>query len=233
MADAPPQSGSRQPEVRRAAAAPRPVEGAVGRLLDWFGVDSDWERVPAGRDAYRRDLLLGAGFAVLAAVSIELGRSMGIFEDVEKPLWLVFLLGVLSTVPLAWRRRYPLVSLVLVYGSFLGLGLTIPPVTVLMPMQVMYFVALFTAVAWARDRRAMLVVVGACVLVMFAWLIWMFAVQQGIETLLEEYPTPADWPGLVEPYLANTIYQLIMNIAFFGGAVLAGQMRWNAARRRE
>ncbi|PUB28956.1 signal transduction histidine kinase [Promicromonospora sp. AC04] len=236
MADAPPQSDSRQPDVpdvRRPAAAPRPVERAAGRLLDWFGVDSDWERVPAGRDAYRRDLLLGAGFAVFAAVSIELGRSMGIFEDVEEPLWLVFLLGVLSTVPLAWRRRYPLVSLVLVYGSFLGLGLTIPPVTVLVPMQVMYFVALFTAVAWARDRRAMLVVVSICVLVMFTWLIWMFAVQQGIETIIEEYPTPADWPGLVEPYLANTIYQLIMNIAFFGGAVLAGQMRWNAARRRE
>jgi signal transduction histidine kinase len=233
MADAPPQSDARQPGAQRLATGSRLGERAVGRLLDWFGVDCDWERVPAGRDAYRKDLLLGAVFAVLAAVSIELGRSMGIFEDMEEPLWLVFLLGVASTAPLAWRRRYPLVSLVLVYGSFLGIGLTIPPITVLMPMQIMYFVALFTAVAWARDRRAMLVVVSVCVLVMFTWLIWMFAVQQGIETLLEEFPTPADWPGLIDPYLANTVYQLIVNIAFFGGAVVAGQMRWNAARRRE
>lgn len=232
MTDAPSSPAARHPDAPRPDAT-RSAGGAAGRVLEWFGVDSDWERVPAGREAYRNDLLLGAVFAVFTAVSIELGRSMGFFEDVDEPLWLLYLLAVASTAPLAWRRRYPLVSLVLVYGSFLGLGLTIPPITVLMPMQIMYFVALFTAVAWARDRRAMLVVVSVCVLVMFTWLIWMFAVQQGIETLLEEFPTPADWPGLIDPYLANSIYQLIVNIAYFGGAVVAGQMRWNAARRRE
>ena len=232
MADAPPPSDARQLDEPQ-TTTPSSGEGVVARLLDWFGVDADWERVPASRDANRRDLLLGACFAVLAAVSVELGRSMGIFEDAREPLWLIVLLAVLSTVPLAWRRRYPLVSLVSVYGAWLAIGLTIPQITVLMPMQVMYFVALFTAVAWARDRRAMLIVVSACVLMMFTWLIWMFAVQQGVETLLEEYPTPADWPGLIEPYLANAVYQLVVNIAFFGGAVVAGQMQWNAARRRE
>ncbi|MFD6445949.1 sensor histidine kinase [Promicromonospora sp. NPDC060204] len=249
MAVAPPQpdsrrsdAGARRPDAdadARRAVARRPdapsgrARSAAGRLADWFGVDSDWERVPAGRDAYRRDLLLGAGFAIFAALSIELGHSMGLFEGVDVPLWLVFVLGVASTVPLAWRRRYPLVSLVLVYAAWLALGLTIPPITMLMPMQIMYFVAMFTAVAWARDRRAMLIVVSACTMVMFGWIAWMFAVQQGIETLLEEFPTPADWPGQVDPYLASAVYQVIMNIAFFGGAVLAGQMQWNAARRRE
>ncbi|MFI6425097.1 sensor histidine kinase [Promicromonospora sp. NPDC050880] len=231
MSDAPP-----QPEDGRSAAppvAPRPDDGVAARVLDWFGVDSDWERLPAGRDAYRRDLLLGAGFAVLAAVSVELGRSMGLFDEVREPLWLIFLLGVVSMVPLAWRRRYPLVSLVVVYALWLGIGLTIPQITVLMPMQIMYFVALFTALAWARDRRAMLVVVSACVLAMFTWLIWMFAVQQGVETIVQDYPTRADWPGAIEPYLANAVYQIVVNIAFFGGAVVAGQMQWNAARRRE
>ncbi|WP_454850490.1 sensor histidine kinase [Promicromonospora soli] len=236
------QPGARQPNAGQPAvrqldepqtAAPRSAEGVAGRVLNWFGVDSDWERVPAGRVAYRRDLLLGACFAAYAAISVELGRSMGIFEGVREPLWLIMLLAVVSMLPLAWRRRYPLVSLVLVYGMWLAIGLTISAITVLMPMQILYFVALFTAVAWARDRRAMLIVVSACVLMMFTWLIWMFAVQQGIETLLEEFPTPADWPGLVEPYLASLIYQLVMNIAFFGGAVVAGQMQWNAARRRE
>ena len=232
MAAAPPPLDARHPDVPR-PAAPRPAEGVAGRVLDWFGVDSDWERVPAGRDAYRKDLLLGAGFAVFAAISVELGRSMGLFEDAREPYWLIMLLGVASMLPLAWRRRYPLVSLALVYGVWLTLGLTISAITVLMPMQILYFVSLFTAVAWARDRRAMLVVVSVCVLMMFTWLIWMFAVQQGMETLLEEFPTRADWPGALEPYLANAVYQLIMNIAFFGGAVVVGQMQWNAARRRQ
>ncbi|GGM10688.1 sensor histidine kinase [Promicromonospora citrea] len=229
MPDAPAHTDAPQPD------AARPTGGALGRVREWFGVDVDWERVPAGRDAYRRDLLLGGAFMVFAAISVELGRSMGLFEETgaDEPLWLIYLLGVVSMVPLAWRRRFPLVSLVLVYALWLGIGLTVPAVTVLMPMQIMYFVALFTAVAWARDRRAMLVVVGACVVAMFTWLIWMFAVQQGAEVIIESYPTPADWPGSVEPYLANAVYQLVMNVAFFGGAVVAGQMQWHAARRRE
>lgn len=232
MSDAPPPPDVRSDDVR-SAARPRSATGVAGRLLDWFGVDSEWERVPAGRDAYRRDLWLGAGFAVFAAISVELGRSMGIFDGVSEPFWLIMVLGVASMLPLAWRRRYPLVSLVLVYGLWVALGLTITAITVLMPMQILYFVALFTAVAWARDRRAMLVVVSACVLMMFTWIIWMFAVQQGMEEILEEYPTSADWPGLVEPYLASAVYQFVMNIAFFGGAVVGGQMQWNAARRRQ
>uniref|UniRef100_UPI003F49A15C sensor histidine kinase n=1 Tax=Promicromonospora sp. CA-294714 TaxID=3240019 RepID=UPI003F49A15C len=183
--------------------------------------------------AYRNDRSLTAWLALLVVISIELGRSMGLFEELDKPLWLVFLLGVASTVPLVWRRRYPLISLTLVYVTWLGIGLTIPQLTVLLPMQLVYFVALYTAVAWARDRRAMLVVVSACVLMMLTWFVWMFAVQQGVEVILEEFPTRADWPGTVDPYLANALYQLIMNIAFFGGAVVAGQMQWNAARRRE
>ena len=214
-------------------AAPRAAVGRTARVLDWFGVDSDWERVPAGQDAYRRDLLLWAGFAVLVALSVELGRSMGLFGDADEPVWLIILVGVVSTVPLAFRRRYPLVSLVLMYGFFLGLGLTMGGLTILVPMQIMYFVALYSAVAWARDRRAMLVVVSACVLVMLTWLVWMFAVRQGIELILDEYPTPADWPGYFDPYLATATYQLIVNIAYFGGAVVAGQLQWNAARRRE
>lgn len=247
MVNAPPQPDVRQPDAEPpdggrpdvygsdvdGPAAPRSAERVTGRVRDWFGVDSDWERVPAGRDAYRRDLLLGAGFAVLVAVSVELGRSMGLFGDTDEPVWLIILLGVVSTVPLAFRRRYPLVSLVLMYGFFLGLGLTMGGLTVLVPMQIMYFVALYSAVAWARDRRAMLVVVSACVLVMLTWLVWMFAVRQGIEVILDEYPSPADWPGLFDPYLATATYQLIVNIAYFGGAVVAGQLQWNAARRRD
>ncbi|MFJ3402921.1 sensor histidine kinase [Promicromonospora sp. NPDC090134] len=230
-----PDVDARRPDVdaRRPAAPSDRARAAGSRLADWFGVDADWERVPAGQKAYRRDLLLGAGFAVFAALSIELGLSMGLFEGIDLPMWLVYLLGVASTVPLAWRRRYPLISLVLVYAAWLGLGLTIPSATMLMPMQIMYFVAMFTAVAWARDRRAMLIVVSACTMVMLGWVVWMFAVQQGIETILDEFPTPADWPGQMDPYLANAIYQVIMNVAFFGGAVLAGQMQWNAARRRD
>ena len=48
-------------------------------------------------------------------------------------------------------------------------------------MQVVYFVAFYSAVAWSRDRRAMAVVMGLIVTLMFAWLAWQFSVGNAID----------------------------------------------------
>jgi signal transduction histidine kinase len=235
---APPESDARQPGVGKPAAAPRPgrrpAEGVTGRLLDWFGVDSDWERVPAnpGR-AYRNDLWLGLAFVVLGVVAVELGRSMGQFAETDHPVWLLYVLAVVGAVPLAWRRRYPLFVLAAVYGAFLAIGLTVPMVTALAPMQVVYFVALHTALAWAVDRRSMLIVVGVALLVMFTWIVWQYTVGSGLEWLYAQSAGAERDTGYVPPLPAFFLYTLLVNIAYFGGAIASGQLMWHAARRRE
>ncbi|GAB3096525.1 histidine kinase [Isoptericola nanjingensis] len=213
---------------------PQQPAGWTARLSDWWGIDSGWERVPADpARAYRHDLWLGAVFVVVSLVGAELARSIGYFEDETAPTWLLYLLAAVGAAPLMWRRRFPLVVLSVVYLHFLVVGLTVPLVTILVPLQVVYFVALFSAVAWARDRQAMVLVVGAALLAMFGWLAWQFAVGAGIDGIIESMGLADEQPGLVDPGVAFTAYNLLINVAYFYGAVVAGQLMWHGARRRE
>ncbi|MEN5074229.1 histidine kinase [Isoptericola cucumis] len=208
--------------------------GWTARLADWWGIDADWVRVPADPPrAFRNDAWLGLAFVVVSVVGTELGRSIGYFEDEPAPPWLLYLLAAAGAAPLVWRRRYPLVVLSVVYVHFLVVGLTVPMVTILAPLQVVYFVALFSAVAWARDRQAMVLVVGAALFAMFAWLTWQFAVGAGVEGIVEQMGLADEQPGSVNPALAVTLYNLLVNFAYFYGAAVAGQLMWHAARRRE
>ena len=204
------------------------------RLLDWFGVDSDWERAPDDPPAgYRRDLVVGAAVTALAVLSVELFRSIGAFEQMDVPAWGLYLLAAAGALPLMWRRRYPLVVLAVVYTHFLAVGIAVPPVTATATMQVVYFVALATAVAWATDRRAMLLVVGAAVLAMFAWLTWGLAVGSGIDGVVEQMGLGEERLGLFGPAFAWVVQTWLINLAYFSGAVVAGQLMWRSAYRRE
>lgn len=215
----------------RPAAVRRPTPGE--RVAAWFGVDEDWERVPADpRAAARNDVLLGLALVVATVLSTELARSVGYFEGSEHPAWLLHLLAASGAVPLLWRRRYPLAVLAVCYAHFLAVGLAVPVVTTTVSLQVVYFVALCTAVAWARDRRAMLVAVSLTVLAMFLWIVWDFARGTGLQAVLERLDLEDARPGLVDPVPAMVAYTWLINMAFFFGAIAAGQLMWRAARRR-
>jgi signal transduction histidine kinase len=219
-----------RPSSRPAAVRRPPLAERVG---DWFGIDEDWERVPADpRAAARADVLIGLALVVLTALTLELARSAGAFEGVDRPAWLLHLAAASGAVPLLWRRRYPLAVLVLCYAHFLGVGLALPVVTTTVSLQVVYFVALCTAVAWARDRRAMVLTVGLTVLAMFLWIVWDIAVGTGVQGIIDQLELDEPHPGLFAPAAAMVGYTWMLNLAFFFGAIAAGQLMWRAARRR-
>jgi signal transduction histidine kinase len=207
---------------------------SLARLARWFGVDSDWEHVPDDPPrAYRNDLIVGACIVALTIAATELGRSAGMFEgsrNPESPPWLPHLLAAVTAVPLAWRRRYPIVAMLTVYALFLGTGLFNGAVTQVAALQVTYFIALYSGVAWARDRRAMLIAVGVVLVTMFGWI----AVQLSDAAVRSEFLEylGGKAPGLISPWVAITLYQLLVNIAYFGGAIILGQLSWQGARRR-
>jgi signal transduction histidine kinase len=202
-------------------------------VLEWFGVDSDFERIPGDPGmAYRNDVVLGVLLAAAALLSTELARSIGYFEDTDHAAWVLYVVAAAGAVPLTLRRRYPLAVVAVVYTHFLVVGLTIPMLTATSVLQVVYFIALFTAVAWARDRRAMLLVVSAAVLAMFGWIVWQFAVGSGIQGVIEQMGLADSRPGLFSPAVAMIAHTWLINLAFFLGAIAAGQLMWHAARRR-
>jgi signal transduction histidine kinase len=207
---------------------------AGGRLLSWFGVDSDWERVPGDRArTFRTDAIVAAVLMLSGLLGIELLRSIDQLGTSPGPGWLPHALVVAGTVPLAWRRRYPVTVMAGLSLHFLVVGLTVPAVVVSVPMQVVYFFAIFTGVAWARDRRVMVLVVGAVVVVMFAWLTWQFAVGAGLESVLTDNGKPLPRQGLFTPLTAYVVYTLLVNAFYFGGAIVWGQATWWSARQRE
>lgn len=212
---------------RRSTLATMP--GPTTRLLDWFGVDDAWERP---RPAIgRQDVVLAAGVEAVSLLALELVRSSGGFENTDVPVWTEWLAVSTGAALLLGRRRWPLsVALLAALHMFVA-GVTMPQVMGQLSLQIVYFVALLSGVAWARDRRAMALVVGSIVLFMFAWITWQFAVGSAVQEWLDEEDLTGR-TGVFPPVPAAIAITLLINAIYFGGAIVGGGVSWRAARQR-
>jgi signal transduction histidine kinase len=208
------------------------------RIADFFGVpdaaggslgDGSWER-PRPRIG-RRDVALAAAVEAFGLVTLELVRSVGGFDRTDAPVWTQWLAVSTGAVLLLGRRRWPLVVAALAAAHMFVAGVTMPQVMGQMTLQVVYFVAILSGVAWSRDRRLMLVVVGAIVLFMFAWIAWSFAVGSAAQDMLDDAGRDQR-PGLLPPVPAAVLMTLVINAVYFGGAIVGGQLAWRSARQK-
>jgi signal transduction histidine kinase len=200
------------------------------RLAGFFALDDDWAR-QGGLE--RRDLVLGAVTVLVSSVLLELMRSVGAMTSVHEPLWLQYLAVVTGGVLVALRRRWPLAVAGLAAAHMFVVGVTMPAVMGQLSMQVIYFVAIFSGVAWAASRRDMAVVVGGVVVFMFVWLAWQFAIGSGVDSIREDLgDKAAQHSGLIGPVAASVIATAVVNILYFGGAIVGGQVAWRSARQR-
>ena len=151
---------------------------ALQRVARWFGVDDEWERPRPAIGA--QDFAWAAAVEAIGLLGLELVRSVDGLDHTTSPLWAQWLAVSSGAVLLLGRRRWPLAVASLAALHMFVVGVEMPQVMGQMSLQVVYFVALLSGVAWARDRRVMLVVVGTIVLFMFAWAAWEFAVASAI-----------------------------------------------------
>ncbi len=193
---------------------------------EWFGLDDDFER-PAPPIGVR-DWVLVVGVTAFSLLYLELLRGAGALVDLTAPVWVQWLTVASGVVLLAGRRRWPLTVAALAAGHMFVMGVTLPQIMAQPSLQIVYFVALFSAVAWGRDRRLMLVVVSAIVLAMFAWVAWQLAFGAGIEETFDI----DDGAGVFGPIVSVVGVTLLVNAVYFGGAVLAGAHSWRTARQR-
>ena len=199
-------------------------------MADFFALDSRWVRVPSA-DAARRDATIALVLFAISAVGLEMLRSGGGLRN-DTPVWLEYLGIAAMAAPIAFRRRWPLAVAVASSLAFFLVGLRMPDIAMQLSVQGLYFFALFSAMAWARDRRAALMVMGGVLVLMFGWLAYQFLLGSAVAQLNEELADPDRSRGAVNPILAAITYTFIVNVAYFGGAVLGGQAAWNAARSR-
>ena len=201
----------------------------TARLLDWFGVDDEWER-PRPQIG-RQDVVLAASVEAVSLLALELVRSSGGFESHDAPVWAQWLAVSTGAALLLGRRRWPLTVALLAALHMFVAGVTMPQVMGQLSLQIVYFVALLSGVAWSRDRRAMVVVVSAIVLFMFAWITWQFALGSSLQEWLDDEDL-AGRTGFFPPVPAAIAITLLINAIYFGGAIVGGGVSWRAARQR-
>ena len=198
----------------------------------WFGADEEWERPGPDRRAVAHDGWLALLAFGLSALGAELLRSLGAFEDERLGVGWQYL-GMLTAAALVVvRRSHPVVVTALAGVHMLVLGLLVPMTMSTLPMQTLYFFLIFSGVAWAKDRRAVMAAVGLMLALMAAWLAWTFALGRGLEQVGGAFGPPPDGRvGLFSQVVGVVGYSVLVNAIFFGGAIVLGQVAWEGARR--
>jgi len=173
----------------------------------------------------RSDVWLAGALFVGAIISAWLGQIAGVYGGSAPPLGWALLYAAALTLPLALRRRYPeIVLVVIAIAFFVGVSLRIPEIYI---GNVALFIAMYTVGAWVPDRRRATVVRLIVIAGMFGWLLvttFQAATADGDDGLSRA--------GLFSPFAAYMVMQFLVNAAFFGGAYFFGERAWAQARSR-
>ncbi|GAB3536183.1 sensor histidine kinase [Arthrobacter tecti] len=205
----------------------------LNRLTSADFEENRWERPGPTRDQLRRDVTGVVVFFLVSAVTLELIRGFGMLAEAENPIWQQHLVLALMILPLVLRRRYPVAVMLVMSALFIILSLWIPIVSIQLSYQVAYFASLYSAVAWAKDRRVLWLGTAVVVVSMTLFLILTLTVSNAYDGLLEQVRDEGERArGFLEPLTSAALYNFVVNIAYFGGAILAGMSSWRNALQR-
>ncbi|MFC6156319.1 sensor histidine kinase [Kribbella jiaozuonensis] len=189
---------------------------------------SSWTRpAPTAREQ-RYDVLLGLGMALASLLGTELARG-GSPTHVDLGIGGVepYVLSAAIALPLCFRRRWPIPVLLVVAALFVLNGeRAIFAFAGNLVTQSTMFMAIYAAVAWARDRRLMKASVAVVFVVMFGWLAINFV--RALRANSIEGPNHA----LFSPYVSNVVLAVALNVLYFFGAYFWGRTAWGTARQR-
>lgn len=192
----------------------------------FFALDDDWER-PGGTIS-RGDALFTLTVVALSLFVLELMRALGSLVEIDVPVWQQWLLTAIPGLFLLTRRRAPLITVCAATLAYWAIATYEPLMASLLSTQVAYFLVVLGGVAWARNRRTMAGVYGVIIFAMFLWLVWGVAVGQATSDMVLAVDPDAWIPATI----AAPLMLSVINILYFGGAVLGGQVAWRSARQR-
>ncbi|WP_277453155.1 sensor histidine kinase [Janibacter sp. DB-40] len=202
------------------------MASVVERLGDALSLDDDWVRPGSG--VSRGDVVLTLASVVLSLFVLELMRSVGSLSEVDVSVTQQWVLTTVPCLFLLTRRQWPLVTASLATLAYWAIGTYVMLMSSLLSTQIVYFLVIFAGVAWARNRRAMVATYTVILIAMFLWLVWGFAVGR----VASDMVTTPDPDALIPVTVAAPLIAGIVNVLYFGGAVVGGQLAWRGARQR-
>jgi len=187
-----------------------------------------WLRPVPDRRGLNRDIALGLGMAAAGLIATELVKSTAPGPvDMGAGGIEAYVLGVAIALPLCFRRRYPLIVVLVVSVLFFTAGERVPfAFAGNVVTQIAQFMAMYSAVAWAQDRRRMKIAIVIVFLEMFCWMFYGF-----VKALQTDAIKGAD-QGLLSPYVSFVVLNTAINILYFFGAYFWGRTAWGVARQR-
>lgn len=187
-------------------------------MRDFFGVDDDFIR-PVPHGALRADIGIAAILMGLSIAGLLGYWSIPDFREEVNLAWSIPLM-LLAGAMIAVRRLFPVGVLLLCTGvHFVAVGSLLPITAVQPGMQVLYFLGLYSAMAWARNREALMLATITVLLAMTVWVSLAFSVF-GALRVAELGVSP----------LLLVVSQVLINIAYFGTATWLGRNSWQKAR---
>ena len=198
----------------------------LDRLGEFFALDDDWVR--PGGTVSRGDALFTLAVVAASLFVLELMRALGGLVEIDAPRWQQWLYTAVPALFLLTRRRFPLATAIGASIAYWAISTLEPLMASLLSTQIAYFLVILGGVAWARSRRAMAAVYAVVLFLMFLWLVWGIAVGQVLSDMVEASDPDAWIPATI----AAPLMLGVINILYFGGAVLGGQVAWRSARQR-
>ncbi|WP_314455685.1 histidine kinase [uncultured Microbacterium sp.] len=181
------------------------------------------------RTQQRGDLVLALVLFLGGLLSAVLSAVSGIYGDEQGSLAVALGYVAVLAVPLAFRRRWPSATAVIVsVAYFLAVTFRIPE---LYAGNIAMFIALYTVGAWEQNRRRATIVRVAIIVGMFAWLfVVMFQdATQPVDAAVEGAFSRA---GAFSPFVAYQLLMIGVNALFFGGAYYFGDRSHQQMRER-
>ncbi len=184
----------------------------------------EWRRPGPTPRQRRNDLWIGSGVAALAVFTLFMLRSAGYYHTERAPaLAEQIFWAVVTTLPLAWRRRAPEAVAIVVSAAFIVAQVRFSPEQVVTTYALC--AAIYTLGAWGQDRARARTVRLVIIAVMFGWLTASYAIYHDALTAADsDGEKPELWAAVLLGYLQNIVY--------FAFTYLMADWAWRAVYRQ-